>query len=84
MYKVVIVGIFIFLALGIVSISFRYKSIDESLGSLQLKKNAVEPRLLTIKEIDILSSNSNYFFSIRNKVNWKIDLKAILVITLSR
>jgi len=69
MLKVVIVGIFIFLVVGIVSISFRYKDKDESLGSLHLKKNVVEPHLLTIKEIDILASNSNYYFTILNKIN---------------
>jgi hypothetical protein len=69
MFKVVIVGIFIFLVAGIVSISFWYKNKDESLGSLHLKKNIVEPRLLTIKEIDILTANSNFYFNILNKVN---------------
>ena len=69
MFKVVIVGIFIFLLIGIVSISFWYKNKDESLGSVQLKKNIVEPRLLTIKEIDILTANSNNYFTIRNKVH---------------
>jgi hypothetical protein len=69
MYKVVIVGIFIFLVVGIVSISFRYKDKDESLGSLHLKKNIVEPHLFTIKEIDIIAANSNYYFTVRNKVN---------------
>ncbi len=69
MFKVVIVGIFIFLIVGIVSISFWYKNKDESLGSLHLKKNIVEPRLLTIKEIDILTANSNYYITILNKVN---------------
>jgi len=69
MFKVVIVGIFIFLVVGIVSISFWYKSKDVSLGSLHLKKNIVEPRLLTIKEIDILTANSNYYYTILNKVN---------------
>ena len=68
MFKVVIVGIFIFLVIGIVSISFRYKDKDESLGSLHLKKNIVEPRLLTIKEIDIFTANSNYDFTIHNKI----------------
>ena len=69
MFKAVIVGIFIFLVVGIVSISFWYKNKDESLGNLHLKKNIVEPRLLTIKEINILSANSNYYFTIRNKVH---------------
>ncbi len=69
MFKVAIVGIFIFLVVGIVSISFWYKNKDESLGSLHLKKNIVEPRLLTIKEIDILTANSNYYFTILSKVN---------------
>ena len=69
MFKVAIVGIFIFLVVGIVSISFWYKNKDESMGSLYLKKNIVEPRLLTIKEIDILTANSNYYFTILNKVN---------------
>ena len=69
MFKVVIVGIFIFLVVGIVSISFWYKNKDESMCSLHLKKNIVEPRLLTIKEIDILTANSNYYFTILNKVN---------------
>ncbi len=69
MFKVVIVGIFIFLVVGIVSISFWYKNKDESLGSLHLKKNIIEPRLLSIKEIDILTANSNYYFTILNKVN---------------
>jgi len=69
MFKVVIVGIFIFLVVGIVSISFWYKNKDASLGSLHLKKNIVEPRLLTIKEIDILTANSNYYFTILNKVH---------------
>ena len=69
MFKVVIIGIFIFLVVGIVSISFWYKNKDESLGSLHLKKNIVEPRLLSIKEIDILTANSNYYFTILNKVN---------------
>ncbi|MGB5849470.1 MAG: hypothetical protein WBH40_13335 [Ignavibacteriaceae bacterium] len=68
MFKVLIVGIFIFLVVGIVSISFWYKNKDESLGSVHLKKNIVEPRLLTIKEIDIFTANSNYYFTIRNKV----------------
>jgi hypothetical protein len=54
---------------GIVSISFWYKNKDESLGSLRLKKNIVEPHLLTIKQIDILTSNSNLYFTIRNKIN---------------
>ena len=69
MFKAVIVGIFIFLAVGIVSVSFWYKNKDVSLGSLHLKKNIVEPNLLTIKEIDILTSNSNYYFTIQHKVN---------------
>ncbi len=69
MFKVVIVGIFIFLVVGIVSISFWYKNQDESLGSLHLKKNIIEPRLLTIKEIDILTANSNYYITILNKVH---------------
>ena len=69
MFKVVIVGIFIFLVVGIVSISFWYKNKDESMGSLHLKKNIVEPRLLTIKEIDILTANSNFYITILNKVN---------------
>ena len=69
MFKFLIVGIFIFLVVGIVSISFWYKNKDESMGSLHLKKNIVEPRLLTIKEIDILTANSNYYSTILNKVN---------------
>ncbi len=69
MFKVVIVGIFIFLVVGIVSISFWYKYKDESLGNLHLKKNIVEPRLLTIKEIEILTANSNIYFTISNKVH---------------
>ena len=69
MFKIIIIGIFIFLLVGIVSISFWYKNKDESLGSLQLKKNIVEPQLLTIKQIDILTSNSNLYFTIRNKIN---------------
>ncbi len=68
MLKVIIVGIFFFLVVGIVSISLWYINKDESLGSLNLKKNIVEPRLLTIKEIDIFTANSNYYFTIRNKV----------------
>ena len=68
MFKVLIVGIFIFLVVGIVSISFWYKNKDGSLGSLHLKKNIVEPRLLTIKEIDIFTANSNYDFTIHNKI----------------
>jgi hypothetical protein len=69
MFKAVIVGIFIFLVVGIVSISFWYKNKDESLGSLNLKKSIVEPQLFTIKEIDILTANSNYDFTVRNKVH---------------
>jgi hypothetical protein len=68
MFKVLIVGIFIFLVVGIVSISFWYKNKDESLGSVHLRKNIVEPRLLTIKEIDIFTAKSNYAFTIYNKV----------------
>ena len=69
MFKAVIVGIFIFLVVGIVSISFWYKNKDESLGSLNLKTNIVEPHLFTIKEIDILTANSNYYFTVLNKVH---------------
>jgi hypothetical protein len=69
MFKVIIIGIFVFLVVGIVSISFWYKNKDASLGSLQLKKNIVEPQLLTIKQIDIITSNSNLYFTIRNKIN---------------
>jgi hypothetical protein len=69
MFKIIIIGIFIFLVVGIVSISFWYINKDESFGSLHLKKNIVEPNLLTIKEIDILTSNSNYYFTIQHKVN---------------
>jgi hypothetical protein len=69
MFKAVIVGIFIFLVVGIVSISFWYKNKDESLGSLNLKKSIVEPQLFTIKEIDILTANSNYDFTVWNKVH---------------
>jgi hypothetical protein len=69
MLRVVIVGVFIFLVVGIVSISFWYNNKDASLGSLHLKKNIVEPSLLTIKEIDILTANSNQYFTILNKVN---------------
>ncbi len=69
MLKVIIVGIFIFLVIGIVSISFWYINKDESLGTLHLKKNIIEPRLLTIKEIDISTANSNYYFTINNKIH---------------
>ncbi len=68
MLKFLISGIFFFLVVGIVSISFWYKNKDESLGSLYLKKNIIEPRLLTIKEIDIFTANSNFDFTIHNKV----------------
>jgi len=71
MIKVVIVGIFIFLLVGLVSISFWYKNKDESFGNLYLKKNIVEPRLLTIKEIDFISAESNYYFTFLNKVDLK-------------
>ena len=69
MLKVIAAAIFIFLVVGIVSISFWYKSKDESLLSLRLKKNIIEPHLLTIKQIDILTANSNLYFTIRNKIN---------------
>ena len=69
MLKFVIAVIFVFLAVGIVSISFWYKTKDESLGSISLKKNIVEPQLLTIKQIDILTSKSNLYFTIGNKIN---------------
>jgi hypothetical protein len=69
MFKFVITGIFIFLLVGIVSISFWYKNKDESLGSISLKKNIIEPQLLTIKQIDIITSNSNLYFTIQNKIN---------------
>jgi len=69
MLKVVIIGIFIFLVVGIVSTSLWYKIKDDSYGSLHLKNNVVEPQLLTIKQIDILTANSNLYFTIKHKVN---------------
>ena len=68
MFKTIIAGIFVFLAIGIISIFFWYRNADESLGSLYLKKNIEEPRLLTIKEIDDISATDNLPFSIRNKI----------------
>ena len=69
MFKAIIVGIFIFLVVGIVSISFWYKNKDDSLGSLYLKQNIIEPRLLSIKEVDLITAKANFHFTVLNKVN---------------
>jgi hypothetical protein len=69
MYKIIIAAIFIFLVIGIISVSLWYKNYDESLGSLYLKKNIVEPTLLSIREIDLISAKNNYYFTALNKIN---------------
>lgn len=69
MYKIIVAVIFLFLVAGIISVSLWYKSKDESLGSLNLKRNIVEPTLLSIREIDITTAKTNFHFTVLNKVN---------------
>jgi len=69
MLKLLSVFIFAFLIIGIICVAFEYKEQDKSLGSLHLKKNAIEPGLLSIKEIDNISCETNYHFTISNKIH---------------
>lgn len=68
MIKLLIVGIFAFLFFGIISVTYEYSALDKLLGSIHMKKDAEEPGLLSIKEIDNISSGTNYHFTIANKV----------------
>ncbi len=67
MLKVIITLIFI-LAFGIVSISILYQTKDSNIANLN-KNNLVEPKCLSIKEIQKLTVQSNYHFTVVNVVH---------------
>jgi hypothetical protein len=69
MLKILTLAIFAFLIIGIVGVTFEYKAQDKSLGSLHLKKRTIEPVLLSIKEIDNISSQTNYYFTVAQKIS---------------
>lgn len=69
MIKLLIFGIFAFLFIGIISVIFEYNAQDKSLGSIHLKSDAVEPELISIKEISNISSETNFHFTIAQKVH---------------
>ena len=68
MLKVMITLIFIFLAFGIVSISILYQTKDSNFANLNNINNIVEPKCLSIKEIQKLTAESNYHFTVVNMV----------------
>jgi hypothetical protein len=69
MLKIIIILIFIFLACGIVSISFLYKNKDATFAYLNNINNIVEPKCLSIKEIQKLTAQSNYHFTVVNTIH---------------
>ena len=69
MLKVIITLIFIFLAFGIVSISFLYKNKDANFADLININNIVEPKCLSIKEIQKFTAQSNYHFTVVNVIH---------------
>ena len=69
MLKVIITLIFIFLAFGIVSISFLYKNKDANFTDLNNNKKIIEPKSLSIKEIQKLTAQSNYHFTVVNAIH---------------
>ncbi len=69
MFKVIITFIFIFLAFGIVGISFLYKNKDASFADLNNNKKIIEPKSLSIKEIQRLTAQSNYHFTVFNAIH---------------
>lgn len=70
MLKVLITLIFIFLAFGVVSISIMYQAKDSNFADLNNINNIVEPKCLSIKEIQKLTAQSNYHFTVVNMVQW--------------
>lgn len=69
MFKVIITLIFIFLAFGIVSITFLYKKKDANFADLNINNKLIEPKCLSIKEIEKLSAQTNYHFTIVNAIH---------------
>ncbi len=68
MLKVMITLIFIFLAFGIVSISILYQTKDSNSSPLPPLPPLVYPKCLSIKEIQKLTAQSNYHFTVANMV----------------
>ena len=68
MLKVIITLIFIFLAFGIVSITLLYKNKDANFADLNIN-NKIEVKCLSIKEIEKLSAQTNYHFTMVNAIH---------------
>ena len=69
MLRIIIIGIFIFLIIGIISIFIKYDKNDEDFAGLNLKKPVEEPRVLSINEIEEITAGSNFHFTIRYAVH---------------
>ena len=69
MLRIIIIGIFIFLIIGIISIFIKYDKNGEDLAGLNLKKPVEEPSVLSINEIEEITAGSNFHFTIRYAVH---------------
>jgi len=69
MLKILIVGIFLFLFIGITSIGWLYLSINWSSSDLFINIKRIEPEMLSIKEIQKITAHTNYHVTIRNSID---------------
>ena len=69
MLKILIVGILLFLFIGITSIGWLYLNIDWSRSDLFINIKRIEPEMLSIKEIQRITAQTNYHVTIRNSID---------------
>jgi len=69
MLKILIVGIFLFLFIGITSIGWLHLSINWSSSDLFINIKRIEPEMLSIKEIQKITAQANYHVTIRNSID---------------